>query len=402
MYWIPAVRSSSSQTTTDHQPCFLRCVGDNTLLMERVMPASLAFQLNGLNRYNREYRELVKSGGLAHNDSLLATLPADAPVHEEMKLAEIDAQYVKADSLAMHYQMRSDLLFRLFGVMTFTMGLAYLIYEKLTESRILLIAYVSILLGSLGLYYVLRGKHWFAKHLTYRALAETMGQNSICGWRASIIASMPPRCWGSRVSIGFTASDGSVSCWRAWRCRMCGPRRFTTWICGGRAAWRSTGSRASTVISPEKFARLERSSHRVKLLRNTLFIVIVLVIMTLFLFGEKMGGDEQHPGISFRNLLTFSMGFLAVLLGVWELHQDKMATRELLWQYRNQLVHFARARLELMRFATPSRRHEVLVGLGKDSLMECYLWTIHRYHREHEPPAPAVDRSPTPFPVTQV
>jgi hypothetical protein len=135
-----------------------------------------------------------------------------------------------------------------------------------------------------------------------------------------------------------------------------------------------------------KVARLESSSHRLKILRNTLFVVILLVIMTLFLFGEKMGGDESHPGISMRNMLTFSMGFLAVLLGVWELHQDKMATRELLWQYRNQLVHFARAKLELLRFATPNRRHEVLVGLGKDSLMESYLWTIHRYHREHEPP----------------
>ena len=82
-----------------------------------------------------------------------------------------------------------------------------------------------------------------------------------------------------------------------------------------------------------------------------------------------------------------SAAVFAVLLGVWELHQDKMATRELLWQYRNQLVHFARARLELVRFTTQAHRHEVLIGLGKDSLMECYLWTIHRYHREHEPPA---------------
>ena len=38
------------------------------------------------------------------------------------------------------------------------------------------------------------------------------------------------------------------------------------------------------------------------------------------------------------------MGLMAVVLAAWELHQDKMATRELLWQYRNQLKHFARAR----------------------------------------------------------
>jgi len=76
-----------------------------------------------------------------------------------------------------------------------------------------------------------------------------------------------------------------------------------------------------------------------------------------------------------------------VLLGVWELHQNKLATRELLWQYRNQLGHFARARIQLARATSARRRHDVLVALGKDSLMESYLWAIHRYHREHEPPA---------------
>ena len=64
-----------------------------------------------------------------------------------------------------------------------------------------------------------------------------------------------------------------------------------------------------------------------------------------------------------------------------------MATRELLWQYRNQLRHFARARALLARIKTPRRRRAVLAELGKDSLMESYLWAIHRYHREHEPPA---------------
>ena len=92
-------------------------------------------------------------------------------------------------------------------------------------------------------------------------------------------------------------------------------------------------------------------------------------------------------GVPLRNMLMFSMGALAVLLGVWELHQDKMATRELLWQYRNQLSHFSRARFLLGHITSARRRNQVLAELGKDSLMESYLWAIHRYHREHEPPA---------------
>jgi hypothetical protein len=83
------------------------------------------------------------------------------------------------------------------------------------------------------------------------------------------------------------------------------------------------------------------------------------------------------------------MGLVAVVLASWELHQNKMATRELLWQYRNQLKHFSRARTQLARTFAASRRLEILAELGKDSLMESYLWTIHRFHREHEPPGRA-------------
>src|SRR5208283_455055 len=111
------------------------------------------------------------------------------------------------------------------------------------------------------------------------------------------------------------------------------------------------------------------------------------VIVILFAFGQAIHNDRFGVGVPLKNMLTFCMGFLAVLLGVWELHQDKMATHELLWQYRNQLRHFSHARVQLERTSSKTRRDELLVGLGKDSLMESYIWTIHRYHREHEPPA---------------
>jgi len=107
----------------------------------------------------------------------------------------------------------------------------------------------------------------------------------------------------------------------------------------------------------------------------------------LFAFGESLHRIDIGLGVPLRNMLMFTMGALAVLLGVWELHQDKMATRELLWQYRNQLRHFERARSQLSGISTPRRRRAVLAELGKDSLMESYLWAIHRYHREHEPPS---------------
>src|SRR5437868_15543527 len=56
---------------------------------------------------------------LAHADSLLAAMIPETSSRERELLEEINAQYVKADVLAMHYQKRSERLFRLFALMTF-------------------------------------------------------------------------------------------------------------------------------------------------------------------------------------------------------------------------------------------------------------------------------------------
>jgi hypothetical protein len=52
-----------------------------------------------LNRYSREYRELVASAALPQRLTA-GDVAADAPVHEEMKLADIDA--VRQGRLARH------------------------------------------------------------------------------------------------------------------------------------------------------------------------------------------------------------------------------------------------------------------------------------------------------------
>jgi hypothetical protein len=123
-------------------------------------------------------------------------------------------------------------------------------------------------------------------------------------------------------------------------------------------------------------------------MKRILFGVIIAVVLILLLLGER-ARERLLLGIPVENALTFLIGLMAVTLASWELHQNKMASRELLWQYRNQLKHFSRASAQLARTLATGRRLEILVALGKDSLMESYLWTIHRFHREHEPPGRA-------------
>jgi hypothetical protein len=384
VYWTPALRSGAAGGAPVRSPCYLLGAGDNVLQIQRSMPAHLKRQLAELNSYNLEYQQLTAAGRLAAPESLMASLPGHLALPPNALLDHIDIQYGKADALAVYYQRRSDRLFDLFAFMAFAMGVAYLIYEKLTDSRALLLAYLLTLLTSLGVYYVLQGKRWFGKHLTYRALAETLrarfylrlagaDQRMDAGEVLTLsgIERFRGFGWIGFVLKGIEAADDRAA-----------PDQ-TLKMQSVEQAWIEGQFRYFT----RKVAQLEKASRRVKHMRHFLFVAILLVISLLFAFGEELHRIDMGLGIPVKNMLTFSMGFMAVLLGVWELHQDKMATRELLWQYRNQLSHFARAKAQLGRMSRPRRRTDVLVELGKDSLMESYLWAIHRYHREHEPPA---------------
>ena len=384
VYWTPALRSGANGEQQGRSPCYLAGAGENVLQVLRAMPERLKRQLAELNGYNLEYQRLSEAGRLSSPESLRASLPGRTAFPAGAMLEDIDAQYGKADALAVYYQRRSDRLFDLFAFMAFAMGVAYLIYEKLTESRALLIAYLATLLTSLGVYYVLQGKRWFGKHLTYRALAETLrarfylrlagaDQRMDAGEVLALsgIEKFRGFSWIAFVLKGIEAADNRVD-----------PNREAA-TQNVEQAWIEGQFRYFT----RKVVQLERASRRVKHMRHFLFVAILVVISLLFAFGDQLHRIDVGLGIPLKNILTFSMGLMAVLLGVWELHQDKMATRELLWQYRNQLGHFARAKAQLARMSTPRRRNDLLVALGKDSLMESYLWAIHRYHREHEPPA---------------
>jgi hypothetical protein len=386
VYWMPTARTGTGAAYGPPTPCFVLGTGDNTLQTQTTMPLVLKRQLAQLDSYNREFRQLMAAGRLPLPNSLVSDLPGSLPLPDRRMLEHIDTQYGKADALAVYFQRRSDPLFHLFGVMAFIMGLAYLAYEKLNGSRILLIAYVVALFSSLGLYHVLQGKRWFSKHLTYRALAETLrarfylrlaGADRRVDAAEVLALSGIERFrgfgWIVFVLKGIEPADGVTSL----------DRLDTGEVSSLEQVWIESQFGYFT----RKVKELERSSRRMKLVRRMIFAAILLAIVVLFAFGDTLHKVDMGTGVPVRNILTFAMGVLAVLLGVWELHQDKMATRELLWQYRNQLSHFTRARTQLARLTTPTRRNTVLAELGKDSLMESYLWAIHRYHREHEPPA---------------
>ena len=349
------------------------------------MPSQLVRQLADLNTYNRDLRRLLARYPSRPLGSLLAGVPDDVPLDDRPALETIDAEYGKADALALHYQSRSDRLFGLFAAMAFTMGLTYLTYDKLAHRNSLLVSYLVVLICSLGLYYALRGRRWFAKHLTYRALAETLRVTfylRLAGIDHRLDAARVLALSGINRFRGFSlithvlaalgvpdahAADRKSPDLDRSRCME------REWIEGQHRYFIA------------KVAQLRRKGRRVKLLKNVLFSTIVVVIVAMILSDNVMEGYKILHGVSLKSAVTFVEGLFALLLGAWQLHDNNKASRELLLQYRNQGSHFARARQQLAELTNVDERNHILIELGRDSLMECYMWTIHRYHREHEP-----------------
>jgi hypothetical protein len=387
VYWMPIAPGGNDAAVAATPPCFLTGLGDTILQFGSRPPEALRRRLKEYNDYNRDYRRVAADVDTAPSDSLLASVPPDLLGEDRSRLEQINSEYGKADTLALYYQKRSDGLFGIFGIFAFVMGCIYLIYDKLGENQGVLLTYLTILLGSLVLYRLLYTKVWFVKHLQYRALAETLRVSfylCLAGVGRSVDAAEVLALSGIEGFEGFG--------WIGYVLKNVAPvssapaplldPRLSEYV---RTAWVDDQYRYFS----RKVKQLEHKSKRVSRWQLVALVVTVFVLVMRLLFSHSLRTVYVTPGVPLKNLLMLIASVTALFLGAWKLHQSKMASRELIWQYKNQLAHFSRSSAELERTATPDRRTEVLVELGKRSLMESYLWTIHRYHREHAPPAGA-------------
>jgi hypothetical protein len=384
VYWIPT-RRTDDLAMPSHAACYLSGIGEHLLAAHPAMPQSLQQQFEELNAYNREYARLSTTKAFVQMDSLMSALgPTDA--HEDRHcLADIDFEYGKADTLAIHFQRRSDRLFRWFSYMAFSMALLFLVYAKLVASSVLLSLYVAILLISLCVFYLVRGRQWFSKHLVYRVLAETMRTKFF------LHAAGADRLVNATELINLTGIDQFAGfSWIGNLLKNTEPLNPQPGVAVIQEQARVQSVHRHWIRGQQDYLRtrvrrLERKHRLLERTKSVLLYGIAALAIGLLVFSDRMS-VQMLGAISLKTAVVFLMGLFPVWLGIWELYQTKMATRELLWQYRNQLGHFTRAELQLSRSTTPERRQSILAQVGRESLMESYLWTIHRYHREYEPP----------------
>jgi hypothetical protein len=385
VYWVPAPRGNGVGVASP-EPGYLSGIGENLLALHgSVMPHSLAEQFVELNTYNREFERLRVKGAFDRLDSLLPTIGSIDSRPDRESLQRIDEEYGKADALAIYFQRHSDRLFRWFSYTASMMALLFLIYAKLWANGVLLSVYLTLLLLSVVVFHRLRSRQWFSKHLVYRVLAETMRIKFF------LRAAGADRLVSATELINLTGIDQfSGFSWIGNLLKNVEPLDTRDSDVNGANRARLASIHRHWVVGQQEYFRrrvraLERDHRRLEVLKSALLYAIATFALILLVFAVPLH-EHLLAAVTWKDAVMFLMGLLPVWLGIWELYQNKMAMRELLWQYRNQLGHFTIADLQLSRSAAASRYQEILAQVGKEALMESYLWTIHRYHREYEPP----------------
>jgi hypothetical protein len=138
------------------------------------------------------------------------------------------------------------------------------------------------------------------------------------------------------------------------------------------------------------FRRRAHKFHRrhelLETVQRVLYGLAFLAVVVIIVFGSDLKKSEVFGDTTSKTFIVFLMGLLPLWLTFWELHQGRMATGELLWQFRNQERMFGDASTVLAAAPAASSR-QVYVELAERSLFETYVWTLHRFHREFSPPS---------------
>jgi len=376
--WIPAKRISSDVTAQSDKPSHLISNANyDCFWSDTEIPASVMTRWKGFDEFCVE-----------RSSSLAADLPGYGLGNAISKdcsneISGLDAEFVRSDQIARHFQLKSHRMFALFGLLAAGMGLAFLVYAKLLADKNLLLIYVGLfVVGFIGFRYTHR-QHLHSKHLAYRVLAETLRVQYF------LILSGAGGKYNLRRILSLTSVDQFARFeWLQEALRVCEPvvyssqNRSDSILEALKQGWISDQLK----YFEKKRAAMHRQHRRLEAIKFALLVGSVVGALTLVFFKKDLLYLDVI-GYDGKAWLVFFMGLLPLWAAVWELYQGKMATRELLWQYANQAKYFRRAEYEIDQVSEITDIQRLVRDLADKALIEIYMWSVHRFHREHEPPA---------------
>lgn len=378
LVWVPAGRNSvPGEPAADKTTYLVSNANYDCFWRAPAIPDRFLTQWQGFDAYLAEHASGfgadLPAYGLAEEADSLVTADPEA----------LDAEFVRADQLARAYQNQSNRMFAAFGFLAAAMGLAFLVYAKLLADKAFLYIYIGLFVaGFLGFRYSAR-RHLHSRHLAYRALAETYRVQFF------LILSGAGAGYNLRRILGLTSVDQFAGFeWLREAVRCAEPPVYHGHCdqSGALDLVRRRWIEDQGGYFDKKLHRLHGQHHRLETIKTALLVGSVIGALALIFFKKTLIHLDMM-GYDGKAWLVFFMGLLPLWAAVWELYQGKMATRELLWQYANQRRYFRAAAREVAQAPGLAEGQKIIRDLADKALIEIYLWSVHRYHREHEPPA---------------
>jgi hypothetical protein len=348
-------------------------------------PDGLINELTAFNDYNHQFSRLSVSGELPTGYGLIEGETLSFSDVHASSLTRIEHEYQKADRLALYYQARSDRLFKAYGLLAAVMGMLFLAYEELASFSGLLYAYLAI--GGIGFFAFQRlSRHnWFSKFLMYRLVAEALRTKffvTLAGFghqldanaltEATRISQFSGFHWIDNVFRSLDSVEGEIE-----------GRHDQGNLAYVRKSWVSD----QCSYFQRKIKGFASRTEKIKRFKQIILAGLLIAVILLLFFKSKLSASIVTGQVNVEDVLIFLMGLLPLWLGIWELFENKMATKELAWQYKNQAALYARTDLQLANATDRREVQNIILDLANNSLNETYLWTVHRYHREYEPPS---------------
>ncbi len=384
--WIPMRRADNGgRESLPTQEQFLSGeLGPCRLRAHPRMPTELAEILRELDDYNSRFIALAPSP----EDLAMLAAPTELPAEVHASLMQAAGEFAKADYLAVHNQRRADRVFQAMAWLAVIMGLLFLAYAKLWAQPALLYGYGAAFVAAIAMTRYAHRRRWFSRQLMYRVIAETLRTRFFLS-----VAGVSERVNVTRLLDVTGISHFSGFSWISYVLRAAegwiddelprGADELAVRLQIVRRQWIENQAR----YFRGKIQRLTRRHHWLERIKVSLLVALAIMAVCLLLFKEPLARISPFHEISLKSFVIFLMGFLPLALGVWEVYQQKMAVRELLWQYRNQSNYFSLAEKKLGQVQSPDTARNIIENLGHKCLVESMLWAVHRYHREHEPAA---------------
>ncbi|TRX54953.1 hypothetical protein [Thalassomonas sp. M1454] len=355
--------------------------GPYSLVTNSVMPTFIADSLDELDAYNKRCKELGEQGEISSQYSLLNGYNKDS---EFEHLKAIDEEFLKADAVALSHQKKSDGQFKLFSFMAAVMGLLFLVYAKIVASKLLLIGYLLFFVFGWIFFKISTKNKNFTRHLSARILAETI--------RTQFYLALINKSSNKQNTKLMDLSGVSQFSSASWLGHI-----FKNLKLNEQSESKDTTQESMEFVCKHwledqlqyfrnKTQKLSAHHHKLEKIKSALFITSAIATLALIFFKYQLVDIVLFAHVDAKTFTVLLMGLLPFWLGVWEIYQSKMAVKELLWQYRNQSMVFEQAHQEILNTNTQEQKVDVLVNLAERSMMENYIWIIHRYHREQEPP----------------